>query len=187
MCLEDELKSVFNGIFSLVRPHLVESENIVAGFRLVCVEDPEVFSSILVLLGLDKSIPKLITALHFVSQCDPPRSGKTPLDIVLSLRDWMDVATPIEGYPSVTQNAVRASQVIMRSLCIAVSSGCLDDLVPLEDKIILYNELTSENEETTVWNFLKNEELREKAANWLAEHTTSELKMWHQVLRSKFM
>lgn len=187
MCLEDELKSVFNGIFSLVRPHLVESEGIVAGSRLVCVEDPEVFSSILVLLGLDKSIPKLITALHFVSQRDPLRSGKTPLDVVLSLRDWINVATPPEGYPGITWNAVRASQAIARSLCIAVSSGCLDDLVPLEDKIILYNELTSENEETTVWNFLKNEELREKAANWLAEHTTSELKMWHQVLRSKFM
>lgn len=90
------------------------------------------------------------------------------------------------GYPSTTWNLVRTSQVIARSLCIAIESGCLDDLVPLEQRIALYHELSNPDEDSALWSFCRSEELMEKAASWLAEHTTRELKLWHHELRSRF-
>ena len=190
--LEIELTSIFKSLASSLAPYFKESEKIVEGSKLVCVESPEIFTSTLVLLGLDKKIPKVLQALHFVSQQDYGEyydPGEKSADQVLShLRDWIPQRKVIvdRGCPSITWNLVRTSQVIARSSCIAVESGCLDSLVPLHHRIALYHELSNPNEDSTLWRFYGSEETMERAAAWLAEHTTPELKMWHQVLRQRF-
>ena len=190
--LETELTSIFESLASSLAPHFRESDAVVEGSKLVCVESPEIFASTLVLLGLDKKIPEVLKALHFVSQRDygkPYDPGKKGVDRVLShLRDWIPQGQMIvdRGYPSLSWNLVRTSQVIARSLCIAVESGCLDDLVPLDQRLALYHEFSNPNEDSTVWRFCGSEETMARAATWLAEHTTPELKMWHQVLRQIF-
>lgn len=190
--LETELTSIFKSLASSLAPFFKESGKIVEGSKLVCVESPEIFANTLVLLGLDKKIPEVLKALHFVSQrdygkhYDPSEKG---VDQVLShLRDWIPQGQMIvdRGYPSLSWNLVRTSQVIARSLCIAVESGCLDDLVPLDQRLALYHELSNPNEDSTLWRFCGSEETMERAATWLAEHTIPELKMWHQVLRHQF-
>lgn len=65
--LETELTSIFKSLASSLAPHFIESDVVIEGSKLVCVESPEIFASTLVLLGLDKKIPEVIKALHFVS------------------------------------------------------------------------------------------------------------------------
>lgn len=190
--LEIELTSIFKSLASGLAPHFKESEKIVDGSKLVCVESPEIFASILVLLGLDKKIPEVLQALHFVSQRDYSEHyepGKNAVDRVLThLRDWVPQGQVMidRGYPNISWNLVRKSQVIARSLCLAIESGCLDDIVTLEDRVVLYNELTNPDEDSTVWRFAGSEELMRRAATWLAGHTTPGVKMWHKELRSRF-
>ena len=190
--LETELTSIFKNLASSLAPHFRESDAVVEGSKLVCVESPEIFASTLVLLGLDKKIPKVLQALHFVSQWDYGEfhdPNEEVVDQVLShLRDWIPQRKVIvdRGCSSITWNLVRTSHVIARSLCIAVESGCLDSLVPLHHRIALYNELSNPNEDSTLWHFYGSEETMERATAWLAEHTTPELKVWHQVLRPIF-
>ena len=190
--LEIELTSIFRSLASSLAPHFKESEKIVEGSKLVCVESPEIFASTLVLLGLDKKIPEVLKALHFVSQRDygkhyePSEKG---VDLVLShLRDWIPQGQMIvdRGYPSLSWNLVRTSQAIARSLCIAVESGCLDDLVPLDQRLALYHEFSNPNEDSTLWRFCGSEETMARAAAWLAGHTTKNIKIWHDVLRHLF-
>lgn len=190
--LETELTSIFKNLASSLAPHFRESDAVVEGSKLVCVESPEIFASTLVLLGLDKKIPKVLQALHFVSQrdygklYDPSYNGADR--VLLHLRDWFPSRKMMvdRGCSSITWNLVRTSQAIARSLCIAIESGCLDSLVPLRHRIALYNELSNPNEDSTLWNFYGSEEIMEKASAWLAENTPPELKMWHQVLRPRF-
>jgi len=186
--LETELTSIFKSLASSLAPHFKESEKIIEGSKLVCIESPEIFVNILVLLGLDKKIPEVLQALHFVSQPDygkPYDPSEKDVDQVLShLRDWVPQVN--QGYPSISWNLVKMSQVIARSLCIAVESGCLAEIVPLEHKIALYYELSNPSEDSTLWRFYGSEETMKRAATWLVEHTTPELKMWHQVLRQRF-
>ena len=190
--LETELTSIFKNLASSLVPHFIESDAVAEGSKLVCVESPEIFASTLVLLGLDKKIPKVLQALHFVSQRDygkPYDPSEKVVDQVLSqLRDWFPSRKMMvdRGCSSITWNLVRTSQAIARSLCIAVESGCLDSLVPLHHRIALYNELSNPNEDSTLWHFYGSEETMERATAWLAEHTTPELKVWHQVLRPIF-
>ena len=190
--LETELTSIFKNLASSLAPHFRESDAVVEGSKLVCVESPEIFASTLVLLGLDKKITKVLQALHFVSQRDYGEfhdPSKEVVDQVLShLRDWFPSRKMMvdRGCSSITWNLVRTSQAIARSLCIAIESGCLDSLVPIRHRITLYNELSTPNEDSTLWNFYGSEEIMEKASAWLAENTTPELKMWHQVLRPIF-
>lgn len=190
--LETELTSIFESLASSLAPHFKESEKIVEGSKLVCVESPEIFASILVLLGLDKKIPEVLQSLHFVSQRDYGEHyepGENAVDQVLShLRDWVPQGQIMvdRGYPRISWNLVRTSQVIARSLCIAVESGCLAEIVPLEHKIALYYELSNPSEDSTLWRFCGSEETMARATAWLAEHTTDELKMWHQELRQRF-
>ena len=190
--LETELASIFKSLALSLAPHFRESDAVVEGSKLVCVESLEIFASTLVLLGLDKKIPEVLKTLHFVSQQDyvrPYDPSENGVDRVLRhLRDWIpqDQMIVDRGYPSLSWNLVRTSQVIARSLCIAVESGCLDDLVPLSQRLALYHELSNPNEDSTLWRFCGSEETMERAAAWLAEHTTPELKMWHQVLRQRF-
>lgn len=190
--LEIELTLIFRSLASSLAPHFKESEKIVEGSKLVCVESPEIFANTLVLLGLDKKIPEVLQALHFVSQRDYGKHydpGEKAVDQVLShLRDWVPQGQVMidRGYPSISWNLVRTSQVIARSLCIAIESGCLDDLVPLESRIGLYFELSDLSEDSTLWKFCKARETMEKATTWLAWHTTPEVKNWHQGLRSRF-
>ncbi len=190
--LETELTSIFKSLASSLASHFKESEKIVDRSKLVCVESPEIFASTLVLLGLDKKIPEVLQALHFVSQRDYDKyydPGEKAIDQVLShLRDWIpQKQTMIDrGYPSISWNLVRTSQVIARSLCIAVESGCLAEIVHLEHKIVLYHEFTNQDEDSTIWRHCGSEEMMARAAAWLAENTTPELKMWHQVLRQRF-
>jgi hypothetical protein len=191
-CLETELTSIFKSLEARLAPHFKESEKIVEGSKLVCVESPEIFASSLVLLGLDKNIPKILQALHFVSQRNygkPYDPSEKIIDQVLShLRDWVPQRKVMvdRGYPNITWNLVRTSQVIARSLCIAIESGCLAEIVPLEHKIVLYHELSNQNEDSTLWMFCGSEEIMARAAAWLVEHTTPELKTWHQDLRHRF-
>lgn len=190
--LETELTSIFRSLASNLAPHFKESKIVVKGSRLVCVESPEIFASTLVLLGLDKKIPEVIQALHFVSQRDYGKHydpGEKAVDQVLThLRDWIPQGQVMidRGYPSISWNLVRTSQVIARSLCIAIESGCLDNLVPLCHRIALYHELSNPNEDSALWRFCGSEETMAAAAAWLAEHTTLELKTWHQDLRHRF-
>ena len=190
--LETELTSIFESLASSLAPHFKESENVVKGSKLVCVESPEIFASTLVLLGLDKKILEVLQALHFVSQRDYGEHyepGENAVDRVLThLRDWVPQGQVMidRGYPSISWNLVRTSQVIARSLCVAVENGCLDELVPLDQRIALYHELSNPNEDSILWRFCGSEEIMRRATEWLAEHTTNELKMWHQGLRSRF-
>lgn len=190
--LETELTSIFKSLASSLAPHFKESEKIVEGGKLVCVECPEIFASTLVLLGLDKKIPEVLQALHFASQRDygkPYDFSEKGIDQVLShLRDWVPQGQIMvdRGYPSISWNLVRTSQVIARSLCIAVESGCLDDLVPLDQRLLLYRELSNPNEDSTLWRFCGSEETMARAAAWLAGHTTRNIKIWHDVLRHQF-
>ena len=175
--LEMNLTSIFSSLASRLGPHFRESGAVVEGSKLVCVESPEIFASTLVLLGLDKKIPEVLQALHFVSQHYEP--GKKIADRILPhLRDWVPQRQEMvdRGYPSTTWSLVRTSQAIARSLCIATASGCLDDLVPLEQRIALHHELSNPDEDSALWSFCCSGELMEKAASWLAEHTTRELK-----------
>ena len=190
--LEIELTSIFKSLASSLAPYFRESDAVVEGSKLVSVESPEIFANALVLLGLDKKIPKVLQALHFVSQRDygkPYDPSEKGVDRVLShLRDWIPQGQMIvdRGYPSLSWNLVRTSQVIARSLCIAVESGCLDDLVPLDQRLALYHELSNPNEDSTLWMFCGSEEIMRRAAKWLANHTTPELKSWHYWLREQF-
>lgn len=90
--LETELTSIFKNLASSLAPHFRESDAVVEGSKLVCVESPEIFASTLVLLGLDKKIPKVLQALHFVSQRDYGKfhdpSEKVVDQVLLHLRDW---------------------------------------------------------------------------------------------------
>lgn len=190
--LETELTSIFKSLASSLAPHFRESDAVIKGSKLVCVESPEIFISTLVLLGLDKKIPEALKALHFVSQRDygkPYDPGEKGVDRVLShLRDLIPRGQMIvdRGYPSFSWNLVKTSQVIARSLCIAVESGCLDDLVPLNQRLALYHELSNPNEDSTLWRFCGSEETMARAAAWLAGHTTRDIKIWHDVLRHRF-
>ena len=91
--LEIELTSIFKSLASSLAPHFKESEKIVDRSKLVCVESPEIFASTLVLLGLDKKIPKVLQALHFVSQRDYGEfhdlSEKVVDQVLSHLRDWI--------------------------------------------------------------------------------------------------
>ena len=186
--LEIELTSIFKSLASSLAPHFKESEKIVEGSKLVCVESPEIFASTLVLLGLDKKIPEVLQALHFVSQRDYEPGEKAVDQVLTHLRDWVPQGQVMidRGYPSISWNLVRTSQVIARSLCIAVESRCLDELVPLDQRIALYHELSNQNEDSTLWRFCGSEETMARAAAWLARHTTPEIKLWHQELRRRF-
>ena len=90
--LEIELTSIFKNLASSLAPHFRESDAVVEGSKLVCVESPEIFASTLVLLGLDKKIPEVLKALHFVSQRDYGKLYDTSYNsadrVILHLRDW---------------------------------------------------------------------------------------------------
>ena len=91
--LETELTSIFKNLASSLVSHFRESDAVVEGSKLVCVESPEIFASTLVLLGLDKKIPKVLQALHCVSQRDYGEfhdlSEKVVDQVLSHLRDWI--------------------------------------------------------------------------------------------------
>ena len=188
--LENNLRTIFKSLSLSLASHFIESKNIHAGCRLVCIEDGEILANHLVLLGLDGKILDVFKALYFASEAFCTTSAFAPgLDSVfIDMRDWFPSDNDNGKYPSVGWNLVTMSQAIARSMGLAIVSGCFEflDQFTLEQKVQLYSELSGKGIDKKLWRFYNAQELITKTTLWLANHTTPDVRYWHDVIRHRF-